>query len=100
MEVTEILALFNGSNVVCNVCHARSTDAYCARCTKLTEKDTGRPYKWTACTKCGEHYLGVQTSKKCLRITCDGKREICEVQPSKPAKPKPAKKSRQVIQAA
>lgn len=99
MEVTEILALFPGSRTVCNVCHADSTDAYCGNCTKLTEKDSGRAIKWTACDTCGQHYLGVHTSKKCRRSRCDGQRVICEIQPAKPKKAKPKKARREMVAA-
>jgi len=91
MEITDLLAAFPGSTIVCKVCRASATDAYCSACSKLTEKDTGRPIKWTECDTCGEHYLGVSTSKKCRRYACDGKRVICEVQPAKPKKAKPKK---------
>lgn len=96
MEMTDLLTAFPGSKIVCRVCLADATDAYCDNCTKLTEKETGRPIKWTECDKCGTHYLGVHTSKRCL-MRCDGKRVICEVQPAK--KPKPKKARRQMVAA-
>jgi len=100
MEITDLLAAFPGSKLVCRVCQADATDAYCDNCTKLTEKDTGRALKWTECDTCGTHYLGVHTSKKCFaRFGCDGKRVICEVQPAKPKKAKP-KKARPAMTAA
>lgn len=98
MEATDILTMFPGSRIVCNVCRADSTDAYCDGCAKMTEKDSGRPYKWTKCDTCDEHYLGVQTSKKCRRHRCEGTRIVCEVQPAKP-KAKPKKARREMVAA-
>jgi len=86
METAEILAAFPGSTLVCRVCGANASSAYCDNCTNLTKKDTGRPLKWTECDKCGTHYLGVHASKKCMMHDCDGRRTICEVQPAKPKK--------------
>lgn len=99
MEITALLEAFPGSHLICKVCGQTANDAYCDGCIRLTQKQTGRPIKWTECDKCGTHYLGVHTSKKCLMTPCDGKRVICEVQPTQPKKDKPKKTRREKVAA-
>lgn len=107
MEHDELLTLvmdaFPGSKIVCRVCRADATDAYCENCTGLTTFHIGesakKPKKWTECDKCGSFRLGVHASKKCYGHKCDGEFVVSEIQPTFVKKAKKKKARREMVAA-